>query len=307
MKYFLLIVFVLSAACSQQIPEESGTIEVYFCPGNCEEQLLQRIRTANKSIHCAFFDLNVDSIITALSESPAEVKVIVDKDNAAELSMPFIRLDTRSAYMHDKFCIFDSKTVFTGSMNPTITDIGKNNNNILFIDSAYLSKNYEEEFSSMWNGKFGADSNVKHPQIILSGTHIENYFCPEDDCEEHIAEQLDAAHYSILFMQFSFTSDVLGDIILEKSRAIDVKGIFEKSQNSQYSEYEKLKEISFLDKSSGLLHHKVFIIDNQTVITGSMNPSKNGNENNDENIIIIHDLNIAGMYVEEFEKISSFS
>ncbi len=303
MKYFLLIVLILCAACSQHIPEESGTIEVYFCPGDCEQQLLQRILTADKSIHCAFFNLNVDSIITALSESHVQVKVIVDKDNAAELSMPFIRTDTRSAYMHDKFCIFDSKSVFTGSMNPTITDIGKNNNNILFIDSAYLSKNYEEEFNALWQGEFGSDSHAKYHKILLNKMSVENYFCPEDDCEEHIAGQLDAAQYSILFMQFSFTSDVLGDIILEKSRAIDVKGIFEKSQNSQYSEYEKLKEISILDKSSGLLHHKVFIIDNKTVITGSMNPSKNGNENNDENILIIHDENIAAVYVDEFNKL----
>jgi phosphatidylserine/phosphatidylglycerophosphate/cardiolipin synthase-like enzyme len=104
-------------------------------------------------------------------------------------------------------------------------------------------------------------------------------------------------------MQFSFTSDVLGNILLEKSKTIEIKGIFEKSQNSQYSEYEKLQQFSVLDTSSGLLHHKVFIIDNETVITGSMNPSKNGNENNDENVLIIHNTEIAQLYVDEFEKL----
>ena len=297
------ILFVVFQTVSNSIPQEFGTIEVYFCPGDCEQQLVQRIIAANKSVHCAFFDLNVDSIITALSESTTDVKVIVDKDNAEGLTLPFMQTDTRSAYMHDKFCIFDSKSIFTGSMNPTTSDAGKNNNNILFIDSAYLARNYEDEFNAMWNGKFGKDAKVKYPQMKLNEIIIENFFCPEDKCENHIAEQLESAKSSIYFMQFSFTSDVLGDILLEKSRTIEVKGIFEKSQNSQYSEYEKLKEISILDTSSGLLHHKVFIIDNETVITGSMNPSKNGNENNDENIIIIHDKEIAEMYVEEFEEL----
>jgi len=50
----------------------------------------------------------------------------------------------------------------------------------------------------------------------------------------------------------------------------------------------------------GLLHHKVFIIDGETVITGSMNPTNAGDELNDENILIIHDRNIASSYIEEF-------
>ena len=48
------------------------------------------------------------------------------------------------------------------------------------------------------------------------------------------------------------------------------------------------------------MHHKVFIIDNETVITGSYNPTKHANEKNDENILVIHGREIAGEYVQEF-------
>jgi phosphatidylserine/phosphatidylglycerophosphate/cardiolipin synthase-like enzyme len=51
------------------------------------------------------------------------------------------------------------------------------------------------------------------------------------------------------------------------------------------------------------MHHKVFIIDGKTVITGSMNPTAGGNERNDENVLIIEDEGIAGLYLEEFEKV----
>jgi phosphatidylserine/phosphatidylglycerophosphate/cardiolipin synthase-like enzyme len=55
------------------------------------------------------------------------------------------------------------------------------------------------------------------------------------------------------------------------------------------------------DNNSYSMHHKIFIIDNKTVITGSFNPSANADINNDENILIIHDKKIAKKYLEEFD------
>ncbi|PIZ50622.1 hypothetical protein COY27_06455 [Candidatus Woesearchaeota archaeon CG_4_10_14_0_2_um_filter_33_13] len=51
------------------------------------------------------------------------------------------------------------------------------------------------------------------------------------------------------------------------------------------------------------MHHKVFIIDNRTVITGSYNPTGGGDKSNDENILIVEDEEIAGRFVEEFIKV----
>ncbi len=48
------------------------------------------------------------------------------------------------------------------------------------------------------------------------------------------------------------------------------------------------------------MHHKVLIIDEETVITGSFNPTKNGDEGNDENVLIIHDKEIAKKFLGEF-------
>ena len=55
------------------------------------------------------------------------------------------------------------------------------------------------------------------------------------------------------------------------------------------------------DKNKKNMHHKVFIIDNETVITGSYNPTGSGNYRNDENLIIIRNKDIAKGFVEEFE------
>lgn len=316
---FLLIILVIvllflkfqenAQKDKEHIPEDQGTIEIYFCPTQaCEEQLLQRISNATSMIHCAFYDLDLSEVIAALEEKNRQgldVKVVVDADNAEESQdLSFVKQDTRTAYMHNKFCIFDDKEIMAGSMNPTYTDTTKNNNNILFITSKILAENYEAEFERLWNKEFGYDAETEQTILLFNNKTIENYFCPEDNCEAHIAETLKQANESIFFMQFSFTSDVLGNIILEKSKTVEVAGIFDAAQNSAYSEYETLKHLNVsLEQNEGKLHHKVFVIDNKIVITGSMNPSKNGNEKNDENILIIHDTQIAALFVEEFNRL----
>ena len=42
------------------------------------------------------------------------------------------------------------------------------------------------------------------------------------------------------------------------------------------------------------------IVDQATVVTGSMNLSNNGAKNNDENVVIIHNSDIARQFVNEF-------
>ena len=58
------------------------------------------------------------------------------------------------------------------------------------------------------------------------------------------------------------------------------------------------------DKNKYKMHHKVFIVDNETVATGSFNPTSSGDEKNDENVLIIHDRNITSYFLAEFNSIS---
>ncbi|MBT4110758.1 DUF1669 domain-containing protein, partial [Candidatus Woesearchaeota archaeon] len=51
------------------------------------------------------------------------------------------------------------------------------------------------------------------------------------------------------------------------------------------------------------MHHKVFVIDEETVVTGSFNPTGGGDTRNDENVLIITDKDIAKEFEEEFEKV----
>lgn len=282
--------------------------EVYFCPAdNCGQALFNMIASSKESVHCAFYSLNLEEIISLLDQKSrfSDVKVVMDNDNY--INKTFIRKDNRQGLMHNKFCVIDNKIVSTGSFNPTLNGNNKENNNLVIIHSAELAKNYEAEFQELWNGVFGKGARTENTEIMLNSTKIRNYFCPEDWCTNNVLDALSQANESIYFMTFSFTSDQIGDYLIKKhNEGVKVKGIFEKSQESQYSEYDRLKQAgieTILDKNPSLMHHKVFIIDEKIVVTGSFNPTKNAETVNDENVIIIYNKEIAGKFVSEFDKL----
>ncbi|MBD3313482.1 hypothetical protein GF345_03500 [Candidatus Woesearchaeota archaeon] len=292
----------------QGIPSEySVDPVVMFCPRDDCAHTLEFIINNSDTIHCAFFDLDIPELIGALEAKNASVIVDADNHGLVKGKITHLKKDTRTAFMHNKFCIFDNSIILTGSMNPTHNGNNRNNNNMIIISSSYLAENYEAEFQEMWNGEFGKGGRTANPVIMLNDQRIENWFCPEDWCANKIMNVLEQANESIYFMTFSFTHDDIGDILIEKHKqGVEVKGIFETRQNRQYSEMDKLNKSGIhvmTDTNPAAMHHKVFIIDNRTVITGSMNPTKSGDTRNDENVLIVHGPRIAKAYLQEFGNI----
>jgi phosphatidylserine/phosphatidylglycerophosphate/cardiolipin synthase-like enzyme len=56
------------------------------------------------------------------------------------------------------------------------------------------------------------------------------------------------------------------------------------------------------DGNPRTFHHKVFIIDDETVVLGSFNFSAGADEGNDENVLIVTNAEIAARYNAEFDK-----
>lgn len=290
------ILSVIDAPKQEQAELVDNPFRVYFCPRqDCLSPMLAEMEKASSYIHCAFYELKSKEIVGLLAAKSAsiDVKLIVDENNNISGSKRVPEKNT----MHNKFCVIDGKTTMTGSLNPTPPGFSKNNNNLLIVNSRNVAGNYGEEFEELWAGTFGGGEKTRHPKMSVNNISIGTYFCPEDSCEARVISEIKNAKSSIYFMAFSFTSDAIADAILS-SRA-SYRGIIEKSQNSRFSVYPYLDN-SRLDSNPYLMHHKVFIIDNSTLITGSFNPTQNGNMHNDENIIIIRDSNVARPYLEEF-------
>jgi len=293
--------------------ETSKSMEVYFCPEDeCREHLVEFLQGAKNYIHCAFYDVDLPEVINTLKEkeSKIDVKLAIDQASIDKISGTNLVVRNDSNLMHNKFCIVDGEKVFTGSFNPTENCNFYNNNNMAIIYSKIIADNYEKEFQELWNKDFGQGQAVENPIIYLNNKKIENYFCPEDSCSQHVISNLAEANKEIYFMIFSFTDDDIGNELIEKhNNGIKIKGVLEKTRQSEFSEYDSLKKNGIdikWDEYAYTMHNKVFIIDNKTVITGSFNPTESGDKGNDENLLIIHDENIAKKYLKEFEKIWNF-
>jgi len=312
--WWILIVFLIGCEFIDQpahfesvVNDEGSVSGVYFCPrDDCSEVLSDFILSASESVHCAFYELNLENVISALEEQNEKIDVKLVLDDRKGFEGDYIVLENKSSYMHDKFCIVDGSRVITGSMNPTFNGDEKNNNNLLIVESSVIANNYEEEFEELWNGIYSKGGKTKVPVVYLDGVKIKNYFCPEDECGEKLEEVIDSASSNIKFLLFSFThNEIANSMLMRMQDGVSVQGVFEKrGAGGQYSKF-KLFEYQGADvkkdNNNATMHHKVIIIDDSIVVTGSFNPSKNADTVNDENILVIYDPEIASLYLEEFD------
>ncbi|HRV94904.1 MAG TPA: phospholipase D-like domain-containing protein [Anaerolineae bacterium] len=301
---------------SPQYPDDERTRVYTLIDG-----LVAAINNAQRTIDIAIYEFDLDQIADALIAARnrgVQVRLVTDSDELDQLDT-LIRLkkerfpivpDERGAIMHNKFAVIDGAAVWTGSWNFTPNDTFRNNNNAILIQSPELAKNYTTEFEEMFlRHEFGPTSpaNTPYPKIQLGDTLIETCFAPEDDCSDRLVELVQGAQHSITFMAFSFTDVAIGQAVSERGRAgVAVRGIFEtRGSETEFSEFAQMKRQNLDVRQDGnpyTLHHKVFIIDNQVVTLGSFNFSDNANRANDENMLIIHNPDIAAEFLAEFDR-----
>ncbi len=295
--------------------------------GSLDEHLVEFINTAKQTIDLADYDFDLENVATALAQATqrgVRVRMVTDTDtltnkNAAvqkafgilkQAKIPILD-DKRGPIMHNKFLVVDNVAVWTGSWNFTDGDTYRLNNNAIKIMSAELAQNYTVEFEKMFvQHKFGPNkpAGVPHPVLTINGIHVENYFAAEDHVANHIVDHLKQAQQSIHFLAFSFTNDQIGDAVMTRAKAgVQVAGVFENTGSStQFSEFGRMKADGLdvlQDGNPYLMHHKVFIVDNKQVIFGSFNFSNNADEDNDENLLIIDDAQLAAAFEAEFQQV----
>ena len=291
-------------------------------------RLIEKINAAQTSIHIAAFEFDLTPVAEALiaaKERGVDVRWVTDDEHGIEADEEpghgqfamlqdagiEVRSDTRSALMHNKFWIFDGQIVWTGSTNVTENGVFDQDNNVIVIQSPELAAIYESEFQEMWAGQFGprSPSTLDQQVVTINGSKIIVVFTSEDPALENaIVPIVQSATQSIRFLAFSFTDYPLADTMSQRFKAgVDVAGVFEKvGSETEAAELRTLMCRSVpvkQDGNPGFLHHKVIVVDERIVITGSLNFSTNAEENNDENVIIIDNPEIARLYTQEFDRV----
>ena len=212
-----------------------------------------------------------------------------------------------------------------------------NVNHLVVINHREIARLFAEEFNYMWQDReFGLDKAWRSPQTISwNNSKVTVQFSPVSSKQDWslsanglIGKMLDKASKSIDLILFVFSDQNLVDILQKKQQqGVSIKALIDREFIFRYysealdmlgvslankCKYEannnpwnnNLKTVGTADLATGdKLHHKVAIIDNNTVITGSQNWSAAANYKNDETVLVIDNKTVAKHFQQEFDRL----
>lgn len=114
-------------------------------------------------------------------------------------------------------------------------------------------------------------------------------------------KEIIGAKASIFVQAYSFTNQAIAKALVEaQKRGVAVYVVLDKSnRTAKYSAADFTDHFgidTYIDDKHAIAHNKTIIIDKETVITGSYNFTKAAENNNAENLLVIHSHQLADTY-----------
>lgn len=283
--------------------KESIDIAIYGYDGNNE--ITKALQSAkNRGVNIRFIYDEHSNQNKTYYKSNSVIKNIA----TASKSDKTISTSQTNMLMHNKFIIFDNKTVFTGSMNFSRTGLsGYNENNTVIVNSKEVAELYTKEFEQMLSGKFHTEKE-KHNcenKFKIGESIVEVYFSPQDKTSKRIIELIKNSKKYIYIPTFLIThTNITNELLNAHNRGVEVKIIMDANNiYSRNTKHELLRKYGIplkVENYAGKLHSKTMIIDDEYLIIGSMNFSNSGENKNDENTLIIKNEKLTQRYKEFF-------
>ncbi|MCM8761725.1 MAG: phospholipase D-like domain-containing protein [Candidatus Omnitrophica bacterium] len=295
---FLLLVFLP--------PSFSGNLPaLYFTPNRKTDKIIiSLIEGAESSIYIAGYSVSWEKMIELLNRKKEniDIKILTDRETKW-IFKDIVRIYSKPGLFHPKFIVVDKKYVLIGSGNFTDDGIYLHHNHFLLIKDRDMADFFNKKFLSWWD-----DKPAEEPEVYKDRLY-QIYFSPETNCESIIIQNISNAKKTIHFIHYQFTSEEIAKVIIRKKLSgVDIYGIVEPSSIEPYSVFYPLLDYGCRLKKSnraGFLHDKLFIIDDEIVITGSYNPTASARRNT-ECLLIIKDKETAKKLLKEWKKLWLF-
>lgn len=218
-----------------------------------------------------------------------------------------------------------------------------NVNHLLRLDSAELAQLFAEDFARMWGDGPGGATDSRFGQakasggvqdVMVEGQRVQVLFAPHrrDDPNQGLlllASTLAEARQRVDLALFVFSAQSLTEVIAElQGRGVAIRLLADPGFASRpFSEVLDLLGASLPDRDCLLeagnkplqvplegvgiprlaggdkLHHKLAVIDNRTVITGSFNWSPSAAHQNDEVLLVIDSPLLAAHFTQEVDRL----
>jgi phosphatidylserine/phosphatidylglycerophosphate/cardiolipin synthase-like enzyme len=235
---------------------------------------------------------------------------ICSPDDIDGLDVPTRGIRGEGSLMHHKYAIRDGATVWTGSTNWTEDSFTREENLILRLESPGIAKGFTEDFEELWVKQRVEASGGEGPILPMGDGFAEPFFSPKGPSLAHLAAGwLARARHRIRILSPVITSGaILGTLAEFASRgAFDLAGAYDLTQMEEVerqwhdkpSSHWKLEAWKVIAPrlsgkrstpyAEGSVHdymHAKAIVADGTVLAGSYNLSRAG-EDNAENVLLI--------------------
>jgi hypothetical protein len=254
--------------------------------------------------------LIVGLLLGVISGYAVQLQTIAEKNNLisdleTQASNLQSQIDSKNTELSNLQADLDDSESQVSSLQSQLSEMTSLRSQVTSLQNQLTIKN--NEISSLRSQIQTSQTQITHLEQQLGVDVLGVYFSPNGGCEDQILEWISRANVSIDILIYSFTLDSISDALIDAhSRGVAVSVVFETSQISVYSEYEKLKNAGIdvrKDTNSHLMHDKVMIVDGIIIFTGSFNWSNDAEVYNDENLIVISSSEYAGIYETVFTEI----
>ncbi len=207
---------------------EPGTRDTNTWTPDAISVMVEMIDGANATIDFAVMGFSYDDVVEAMvraHDRGVKVRMVGDSGHLynsgyqafVDRHIP-MTVGNQNHIMHDKFMVVDDRFVFCGTANWTPTDLVRNSNNFVVMDSPAVADDFSDEFDQMFEGVFGnnkvqVDNGRKYQ---LGDTEVEVWFSPNEDAMGRIREVLGEAEESVRFTIFAFTKNEVGSDLIRK-------------------------------------------------------------------------------------------
>ncbi|MDP1835705.1 MAG: phospholipase D-like domain-containing protein [Chlamydiales bacterium] len=290
-----------------RLPQGEGCAELYSNQGGDDLRIVYQkaIESAKESIMLAVYSLNDGKTIKALKSRAADgvdVTVIVDSKASPHAEKALgteIKTVRRSptGLMHLKILVVDAKQVWLGSANMSYDSLRSHGNLVVGVDNPPLAKTLHDYLRAM--PKTGPPPKIPTPiRFAQLGQDGDLWFLPDNDrALKTLISTISSATTSIKVAMFTWTHPAITQAIIDAcQRGVEVTCVIDNNQGSASGAevVEKLRKScvpTYLSRGSGLLHYKMLIVDDATLVIGSANWTRSAFTRNDDCFMILSPLN----------------
>jgi len=301
---YCVIAFLYCRYDTVSLPSDAApvTIASNQTSDDLRKTIKEAILSARQSVTLMIFSLSDYELIDALkkkSENDVAVTVIHDAAATPDIEWklgPRVKVLKRhhKGLMHQKILVIDQATVFFGSVNFTRESLILHANLLIGIHSPELAREIEKKTTAILN-----HTPYIAPAITIQGREqaIEFLFLPDrKEALDKLVRAIDTAKKTVRVAMYTFTHPRLIKALNDAhDRGVDVQVVldFDSAKQTSRKAFEGLKRHNNnvrVSNRNGLLHHKLCIIDNELLITGSANWTKAAFQSNDDHIAFITPL-----------------